>query len=230
MGDPQRERLEGTREGHDPAAGRSPDTSGAGPPRPVSESDRAHWDQRYADAGPSPLDAPGLPEAFAPFEPLFPHQGHALELACGRGRAALWLATRGMTVLAVDVSPVAIELARRQAERLGLADRCRFDVVDLDGGLPPGPPADLILCHLFRDARLTPAITGRLARNGLVAVATLSEVGAAPGRFRARQGELRETFAELDVLSHTEADGLATIVARRQSEPASAPAPSARTR
>jgi methyltransferase family protein len=58
-----------------------------------------------------------------------------------------------MTYRGVDVSPVAIELARQLAERSGVAARCRFDVFDLDAGLPDGESVDLVLCYLFRDSR-----------------------------------------------------------------------------
>jgi SAM-dependent methyltransferase len=181
----------------------------------VSEEDGRHWDVRFAEAGMAPLGEHGPPPAFAPFEDQFPTEGHALEIACGRGRGAVWLAHRGMQVHGIDVSPVAIDLARRLAERSGVASRCRFEVLDLDTGLPDGPPADLILCHLFRDLRLDQEMIERLAPGGLLAVAVLSEVGAGPGRFRARPGELLEAFGELDVLVHDEADGKAWLLARR---------------
>ena len=52
-------------------------------------------------------------------EPL-PPGGRALDLACGEGRNAIWLATRGWTVTAVDFSTVAIERARRLAAERGV--------------------------------------------------------------------------------------------------------------
>ncbi len=116
---------------------------------------------------------------------------------------------------AVDVSPIAIDLARELAVAQGLDDRCRFDVIDLDDGLPPGPPVDVVLCHRFRDARLDVALVARLRPGGLLALVALSEVGAAPGRFRARPGELRAAFGHLDVLADEEGDGLALLLARR---------------
>jgi len=180
----------------------------------MSEDDRLHWDRRHADNGVAPIEAPTPPPVFAALEHLLPTTGHALEVACGRGRGAVWLAARGMDVWAVDVSPVAIDLARELADRLELAHRCRFDAFDLDRGLPEGPPVDLILCHLFRDPRLDPAMVTRLAPGGVLAVASLSEVGAGPGRFRARPGELDEAFGALDTLARGEADGLAWIIAR----------------
>lgn len=157
----------------------------------------------------------GPPAIFAAFEAELARRGLALDLACGRGETAVWLASRGMQVHAVDISPVAIELARTLASSCGFADRCRFEVADLDGGLPDGPPADLILCHLFRDARLDRALVERLAPGGLLAIAVLSEVGAGPGSFRARPGELRAAFGDLDLVADGEADGRAWLLGRR---------------
>jgi SAM-dependent methyltransferase len=120
-----------------------------------------------------------------------------------------------MEVYGVDVSAVAIDLARRLAVADGVADQCRFDVVDLDGGLPTGPQVDLLLCHLFRDRRLDRAMVERLLPGGLLAVAVLSEVGAGPGPYRSRPGELRGVFGELDVLVEGEANGTAWLLGRR---------------
>ncbi len=180
----------------------------------VSEDDRRHWDARYAEGGRAPVGFREPPPVFAPFEHMFPTEGLALEIACGRGRAAVWLAARGMEVYGVDVSPVAIDLARRLAGDSDVVDRCRFEVFDLDGGLPLGPQVDLLLCHLFRDRRLDQAMMDRLLPGGLLAVAVLSEVDAGPGPFRAPPGELRDVFGELDVLVEGEA-GTAWLIGRR---------------
>lgn len=161
------------------------------------------------------LDPPPPPAEFAHVAHLFPSSGDALEIACGRGRGAAWLASKGMSYLGLDVSPVAIGLARDLVEASGVAERCRFMVWDLDDGLPPGDPVDLLLCYLFRDPRLDSAVVERLAPGGLLAVVVLSEVDAAPGRFRARAGELRDAFGHLDVLDEGEGDGVARILARR---------------
>ena len=174
----------------------------------MTEEDRRRWDQRHAEAGPAPGD-PGPPRVFAPIEDLFPVDGRALEIACGRGEVSVWLASRGMDVFAVDVSPVGIDLARELALRSETADRCRFEVWDLDHGLPPGPPVDLMVCHMYRESRLDEELIERLAPDGLLAITSLSEVGAGPGRFRARPGELRDAFAELEILAEAEQDGVA---------------------
>jgi SAM-dependent methyltransferase len=177
----------------------------------VAETDRVRWDDRHAGrVGGNP----GLPDVFARYVDAVPTTGHVLDLACGSGSASVWLAERGLMVWGIDVSAVAIEQARELAHRNDVTDRCRFSVVDLDEGLPPGPPVEMILCHRFRDPRLYPAIVDRLIAGGLLAISVLSEVGAQPGPFRAAAGELADAFADLQTLAAGEGDGQAWLLAR----------------
>lgn len=180
----------------------------------VTDDDRRRWDDRYANQAQPAVNAVGPPAIFAPYAEAFPSSGLALDLACGQGLGTVWLARRGLNVLGLDISPVAIGQARDLARRNGFGDRCRFEAVDLDDGLPDGPPVDAILCHKFRDRRLDRAIIERLAPGGLLAIAVLSEVGAAPGPFRAAPGELATAFGELDLIAAGEGDGTAWILAR----------------
>ncbi|WP_043440492.1 class I SAM-dependent methyltransferase [Arthrobacter sp. L77] len=59
--------------------------------------------------------------------------GRALDVGCGEGADAVWLASRGWTVLGVDVSEVALSRARTHAEALGepITDRLEWRHVDL---------------------------------------------------------------------------------------------------
>jgi SAM-dependent methyltransferase len=172
------------------------------------------WDATYSKRSPADTE-PGPPSVFACHVAVFPVTGTALDVACGPGAGSIWLAQRGLDVLGVDVSPVAVETSRTQAQRFGVADRCRFAVADLDDGLPAGRPVDVILCHRFRDARLDHALVDRLAPGGLLAICVLSEVGGTPGAFRAGPGELRAAFAELEVIAEGEGDGQAWLLGRR---------------
>ncbi len=178
------------------------------------EKARQHWDRRYAQSGMAPAgETPPLP-LFGGVEDLFPTSGKALDVACGRGRGAAWLASRGLDVWGIDVSPVAIDLARKYAELSGVGDRCRFDVHDLNHGLPEGGQVDLVVCYLFREADLDQAMIDRLQPGGILAIACLSEVGHGRGRFRARPGELTTAFAQLQVLEAGEAGGHAWLIGR----------------
>lgn len=176
----------------------------------MSAQDRSRWDKAYAERAPAPDVR--LPDVFAAHEAVFPHTGTALDIACGQGAAAVWLARRGLDVLGVDVSDVAVQRARVLAAQAGVT--AQFAVVDLDDGLPPGSPVDVLLCHRFREPRLYPALLERLKPGGLLAICVLSEVGGAPGPFRAVAGELNEAFAALDPIAAGEGDGQAWLLAR----------------
>ncbi|MCV7122645.1 class I SAM-dependent methyltransferase [Mycobacterium lacus] len=180
----------------------------------MAEQDRLRWDELYTSQASAAAGAVGPPGVFAGHAEVFPTAGQALDLACGHGLGAVWLARRGLDVWGLDISAVAIGQARDLAERSGVGDRCRFEVFDLDDGLPDGPPVDVILCHRFRDRRLDQDIVERLAPGGLLAIAALSEVGAVPGRFRATPGELLATFGQLDLIAAGEGQGQAWLLAR----------------
>jgi SAM-dependent methyltransferase len=180
----------------------------------MTEEDRLHWDEKYSGEAFESPPAPRPPSVFAAYEHLFPKSGQGLDLACGPGTAAVWLATRGLTVHGVDVSPVAVRSARDLAVRHGVGDRCRFDALDLDLGLPAGPPGVVIICHMFRDARLDQAVIERLAPGGLLAIAVLSEVDHGPGPFRVARGELRAAFSALTTIAEGEAGGRVWLLAK----------------
>ncbi len=80
--------------------------------------DRSDWDARYAA---SDLVWGADPNRFveAELKGRAP-QGRALDLACGEGRNAIWLAEQGWRVTAVDYSDVAIERGRKLAARRGV--------------------------------------------------------------------------------------------------------------
>lgn len=178
----------------------------------MSEQDRVEWDATFRNHPPVSADEP--PRAFASYAAAFPVTGTALDIACGQGSGSVWLAKRGLQVWGVDVSGVAIDQALALAQRYGVADRCRFDVADLDDGLLSGPAVDVVVCHRFRDPRLYRQITERLNPGGLLAICVLSRVGAAPGRFRAEPGELSAAFTGLDVTVAGEGNGEAWLLAR----------------
>lgn len=63
----------------------------------------------------------------------------ALDLGCGTGAEAVYLAERGFgPVLGVDFSPVALRRARARARSAGVADRCSFSQADITAGPIPG--------------------------------------------------------------------------------------------
>ena len=79
---------------------------------------REDWDKRYASV--ENLWAV-KPNRFLVAEVAELEAGRALDLACGEGQNAIWLATLGWEVTGVDYSEVAIAKARARAERDGVA-------------------------------------------------------------------------------------------------------------
>ena len=64
--------------------------------------------------------------------------GRALDLGCGEGADAVWLAERGWDVVAVDISETALGRAREAASARGVGDRIEFVRLDLSDGSPDG--------------------------------------------------------------------------------------------
>jgi 2-polyprenyl-3-methyl-5-hydroxy-6-metoxy-1,4-benzoquinol methylase len=185
----------------------------------VADSDRERWDARHAVAEAAGAGAPAPPDALRGRTELLPPGGRALDVACGRGTVAVWLAARGFAVDAVDVSPVALDAGRELAAREDVT--VRWWLHDLDAGLPAAGPYDVVVCQRFRDPARYPELAARLAPGGLLVVTVLSEVGEGPGPFRAPAGELRAAFGALEVIHHVEHDGEASIVARAVTGPVS---------
>lgn len=101
---------------------------------------REDWDRRYAEPE---LLWSAEPNRFLVAEVAELPSGRALDLACGEGRNALWLAGLGWRVTAVDFSPVAIAKARDRGAREG--HEVEFICADLLDYEPPQAAYDLVL-------------------------------------------------------------------------------------
>nr|WP_296769922.1 class I SAM-dependent methyltransferase [Rhodococcus sp. (in: high G+C Gram-positive bacteria)] len=117
--------------------------------------DAAAWDTKYA-AKDLVYGAPPN-NTLVEFATALP-RGRALDLACGEGRNALWLATRGWEVTAVDFSEVGLTKGHRIAQSSPRSVRERLTWVHADvTSVTPEPEYDLVLVlylHLPREQRL----------------------------------------------------------------------------
>jgi SAM-dependent methyltransferase len=106
--------------------------------------DAAEWDERYRSAE---LVWGSEPNLFVRQQCEGLAVGEGLDLACGEGRNALWLARRGWTVTGVDYSAAAIERAESLTARepAEVADRLTWRVADITLELPPPSSVDLVL-------------------------------------------------------------------------------------
>jgi len=138
----------------------------------MAQSDRERWDQRYANPITSPKQGP-TPLLIRHAPPSYPGI-RALELACGLGRNALWLAEQGYQVDAIDISHEALRRAYREMLRRGLSGRVHWIQADLDHFPLPRYDYDLVYVFRFLDRRLFPAIRARVRPGGLVIYQTLN--------------------------------------------------------
>ena len=86
----------------------------------MSIADKVRWDMQHESTHGSAEPSSFLAEIFAAEAWPMP-RGRALDLACGKGRNACFLAERGFDVVAIDISPVALEEGRRRAAEKNLA-------------------------------------------------------------------------------------------------------------
>jgi tellurite methyltransferase len=140
-----------------------------------------------------------------------PASGTALDVACGRGRNALWLAQHGFVTTAVDRSAVAVAELNAVAQRDALPIRATF--VDLEEGVPDlGEAAfDVIVVFHYLHRRLFPALVAALRPGGVLVYETFLRAQGARGKptnpdFLLEPGELPRLVAPLEIRASREGD------------------------
>ena len=172
---------------------------------PLSATDRSVWERRYRQGAYASREHPS-PWLLRWFQEA--PQGAALDVACGAGRNAIFLAERGFAVTGVDISPTALARAAASAGARGVA--ARWLGQDLDDGLDVAGPFALIAMIRYVDIGLMKALAKRLAPGGLlVCEQHLRGEGADAGgpknpAFRVPPGELLAAAASLDILGYRE--------------------------
>ncbi|WP_431885406.1 class I SAM-dependent methyltransferase [Micromonospora wenchangensis] len=179
------------------------DDRGDGPAAAVDEATARHWDElyrgreRYWSGRPNPhlVDVVG---ALPP--------GTALDLGCGEGGDAVWLARQGWRVTAVDVSTAALQRSAAAVTAAGVAALVDFQRHDLARTFPAGE-FDLVSAQFlqspleFPRAEVLRAAARAVAPGGRLLVV---EHGAVPPWGNAAHHHIRfptpqETLADLDL-------------------------------
>lgn len=104
--------------------------------------------------------------------------GRALELGCGQGADAIWLAARGWEVTATDVSATALEKAESEARKAGVD--VRWERRDVAEALPDGPFDLITSAFLHSPVELPRAQILRVAAERVAPGGTLLTIGHAP--------------------------------------------------
>ncbi len=171
----------------------------------MSEADRETWDTRYRQGSYQARTHPT--ELLAEWLPQLP-RGRALDVACGAGRNALYLAEAGYEVEAIDISRVALDRLRETAQARSLDVTCIE--TDLESCELPNQSYDLIVMARYTQPSLIPPLIGLLREGGHFLceehLATDRDViGPSNPAFRMAPNELLQLAAELRVLYYREA-------------------------
>ncbi len=174
----------------------------------MTEFDRQRWDEKYTNRDSPREIVPDdwLIECATPL-PV----GRALDLACGLGHNAIWLAERGWTVDAVDISPVGLTLAARRAEQVDVRG-INWIAADLDSFEPEPAGYDLVIVFRFLDRESVPAIVqAGLKPGGRLVYETFTTAQLERDddhiqnpKYALHPGELPEIFPKFDVVTYRE--------------------------
>lgn len=182
------------------------------------------WNERYRTGAHAASDfntepSPLLASVASKLPP-----GHALDVAAGAGRNALWLADHGWQVTAVDGSSAAIEVLRNRAkERVLVIDAFVSDLEKHEFSIAPSTWDLIAMCYYLQRDLFEPAKNGVVPGGVIVAIVHITEPGEEPTGHRLRPGELAGHFRDWEVLHYREGTpndpmhkrACAEIVARR---------------
>jgi 2-polyprenyl-3-methyl-5-hydroxy-6-metoxy-1,4-benzoquinol methylase len=145
--------------------------------------DRSSWERRWAQVlreSPEAL-ASRPPNAHLLAEVVHLPPGVALDAGCGHGSEAIWLATSGWQVTAVDFSATALDYGRSAALAVGadVAERIEWVEGDLGSWAPPSRRFDLVSCLYVHVAGSVVEMVTRLG-SGVAPGGTLLMVGHRP--------------------------------------------------
>ncbi|MFQ5451781.1 MAG: class I SAM-dependent methyltransferase [Nitrospinaceae bacterium] len=183
----------------------------------MSLKDKEKWNSKYQ--APEYISGREPCEWLRENSELLTGQGKALDIATGEGRNAVYAASLGYDVLAVDISEVGIQKALALAKEKKTVIRTR--IVDLDNYRLEGEGFDLIMCFNFLDRKLFPGIRKALKPGGLLFYETFTVDYLKYSGFKREwvleTNELLRAFQELRILRYREVDrdekGFASLVA-----------------
>jgi tellurite methyltransferase len=169
----------------------------------MSKQDRIKWNQRYAEDNYHKNNPVTLVEDWLPRIPV----GKALDVACGAGRNAIYLAQAGIQVDAIDISLQGLNQARQKVESQGLS--INWIEHDLDQDYQFDTDYDLIIALWYVDLALITRLCGCLAAGGYLLceehlITDLEVIGPTSSNYRVAPGDLREAVSGVDVLMYEE--------------------------
>ncbi|MBM84389.1 MAG: hypothetical protein CMJ78_27865 [Planctomycetaceae bacterium] len=188
----------------------------------MSNADREKWDGKY--------HGKSVPQVLAPNPWLIESvsdlaAGRCLDLACGLGHDAIWLAQQGWSVDAVDISPKGLRLASKFADQHNV--RVNWIAADLDEFAVSENQYQLVTVFRFLDRTHLPSLVERaLAPGGLLIYETFSfrqldrdDSHIKNPAFVLQPEEFKSLYANLEVIEYAEVElpdrSVARLLAKR---------------
>jgi 2-polyprenyl-3-methyl-5-hydroxy-6-metoxy-1,4-benzoquinol methylase len=172
----------------------------------MSSGDQARWDAKHSESGASEEPSAFLRNVIEG-EAWRISRGAALDVACGKGRNAIFLARKGFQVAALDISAVALAEGRRRADANGVAiDWRQCDLEDVELG---DEEYDLIVKINYLQRSLIPPLKRALKKDGCIICETYlidqKEIGQPSNpAFLLARNELLGYFRDFRVLQYRE--------------------------
>lgn len=161
------------------------------------------WDAIYSKKMTEPSTALVLKQN----QHLLPSNGVALDLACGQGGSALFLAEKGLTVSAWDSSLVATEQLAASAKEKSVSIDIQVRDVILDP--PEASSLDVLVVSYFLERSLCPQLINALKPNGVLFYQTycqdkVKQEGPRNPDFLLKDNELLSLFSQLKIRVYRE--------------------------
>ncbi len=162
------------------------------------------WNERYREAR---VEDARVAQVLTENAHLLPPVGAALDLACGLGGNASFLAEHGLQTLAWDISPQAIRKLQEYAVSKGLP--LKAESRDVENNPPGAASFDAIVVAHFLHRPTVPALVAALKPKGLLFYQTfirdtVDDIGPKNKDFRLAANELLQLFSPLRVLVYRE--------------------------
>lgn len=173
----------------------------------MSKADRQRWEAKYASGNPNPGFVPD--PLLVQHASLLDGNGCALDVACGVGQNAAYLARRGYNVIAIDGSYNGLHYCRDAL--IGTDLTVHLVAADLDRFVFPRDYFALVIVFRFLDRRLIEELKQAVLPEGLLIYETfnVNRLASSPQMTRSyllEPGELARMFAGFDAIETNDTD------------------------
>lgn len=168
----------------------------------MASEDQAKWDRRYRAGDAEP---PSVAHVLKHYAHLLPNTGTALDLACGRGGNAIFLAEYGLDTHAWDISSEVLTQLQHRTQLPNLQTR----IFDAEHENLPVNHFDVIVVSRYLLRELFPALICALKPAGLLYYQTfiadkVESIGPSRDAYLLQPNELLHSFQTLQILAYRE--------------------------